>query len=256
MKEDTVFFLEQRTSPLPTVSPADLGPTATRESLAGLWYWWDSAVRVWLLQLILNIFFTFFHPQLPYQHKSCSNNGWFVQFSSTFWSGLRSSGQRHWRRQWQTHQQMSTAVNRHKDCHCSSPNPAAFTYCPAYPPEVVDPLCWKQKFETKGTGNGNLLPFSCNWVLCGKCTPPSLSENQQECNSQRCCSRGDLHCQVDLWCFWADRLPWAREEVGLQRKEERRLNLHQNVWLPAEGRGEAVGEGGKSKSRWENCMTK
>lgn len=142
---------------------------------------------------------------------------------------------------------MSNVVNRHRGCHWGSPSLAAFTYCPGHPPEVVNPLCWKQKLETKGMGNGNLLPFSCDWVLCGKCTPPSLSENQQERNSQRCCSRGDLHCQVDLWCFWVDRLPWAREEVGLQRKEERRLNLHQNVRLPVLGKGRGTGGGCKVK---------
>lgn len=147
--------------------------------------------------------------------------------------------------QWQTHKQMWNVLNRHTDCHCSSPNLAAFMYRPVHPPEIVDSLCWKQKFETKGMGNGNLLPFKCDWVLCGKCTPPSLSENQQECNSQCCCSRGDLHCQVDLWCVWVDRLPWAREEVGLQRKEGRRLNLHQNVWLPTLGKGRDSGGGWK-----------
>lgn len=62
-------------------------------------------------------------------------------------------------------------------------------------------------------------------------------------NWQCCGSRGDLHCQVDLWCIWADRSPRAREEVGLQRKEERRLNLNQNVWLPTLGKGR--GNGGR-----------
>lgn len=61
------------------------------------------------------------------------------------------------------------------------------------------------------------------------------------------CSRGDLLCQVDLWCVWVDRSPRAREEVGLQRKEERRLNLNQNVWLPTLGREKGNGGGWQVK---------
>lgn len=194
----------------------------------------------------MNIFFTFLNPQIPSRRNGGSRNGPPVQFSSTPRSSPRSSAQQQEKRQWQKHKQMSHVVTRHKDCHCSS-NLDAFMHCPAHPPEVVDSLCWKQRFETKGMGHGNLLPFSCDWVLCGKCTPPSLSENQREPNSQCCCSRGDLHCQVDLWCIWVDRLPWAREEVGLQRKEGRRLNLHQNVWLPTAGKGRGSGGGWKLK---------
>lgn len=66
------------------------------------------------------------------------------------------------------------------------------------------------------------------------------------------CSRGELLCQVDLWCVWVDRSPWAREEVGLQRKEERRLNLNQNVWLPTLGKGKGNGGGWQEKKLLPN----
>lgn len=251
-----VFFLEQRMSPLPKVrTVADLGPSATREfcwfvPLTGLG---DTRVNLTLRKKDKKKIPWFCCHLEHFSISFCilrfriSVTGALVmlksaQFSSTSWSSPRSSAQ--WQRQ--NHEQMSNTTNRHQDSHCHCPR-TRLLYAPSC---ASSQRCrctlFKAKIWNKANGEWKFTSiFCCDRVLRGKRTPPSLSENQQELNSQRCCSRGDLHCQVDLRCIWVDRSPWAREEVGLQRKEERRLNLHQNVWLPTLGKGR--GNGGRWK---------
>lgn len=103
-------------------------------------------------------------------------------------------------------------------------------------------------------GNGNLLPFSCDWVLRGKCTPPSLSGDQQQ-QTPSAVAQGEIST-VRLICeaFELTRVPGAREEVGLQRKEGRRLNLHQNVWLPVLGKGRGSGGGWKGRKPGKTAL--
>lgn len=103
-------------------------------------------------------------------------------------------------------------------------------------------------------GNGNLLPFSCHWVLCGKCTPPSLSEHQRQ-QTPGALAQGEIST-VRLICdaFELTRAPGAREEVGLQRKEGRRLKLHQNVWLPVLGKGRGGGGGWKGRKLGKTAL--
>lgn len=54
--------------------------------------------------------------------------------------------------------------------------------------------------------------------------------------------------------FELTRAPGAREEVGLKRKEGRRLNLHQNVWLPVLGKGRGSGGGWKGRKPGKTAL--